>query len=369
MKQDKQKISFFLISLLGGGAERVFVNLANEFVSRGLDVDLILAQKEGPYLREVSNKVNIIDFRSKRVLLSLFPLVKYLKKEKPDVLISSMEHANIIAILAKIFSRSKTRIVVRVANTLSLSLQGTMWTKRWIRLYGAIIFYRLADEIIANSNGSADDLAKTLKISRNRIKVIYNPIVIPKILRKAEEESVHPWLKHKTLPVIIAVGRLFDKQKDFSTLIKAFVELRKQKEVRLIILGEGKDRKKLENLIKELNLKNFVDMPGFADNPYAYMAKSDVYALSSQWEGLPNTLIEAMACGTPVVSTDCPSGPAEILENGKYGKLVPVGDADALAQAIIETLDNPFNPQELRKRAGYFSIENAVNKYLELIGL
>jgi glycosyltransferase involved in cell wall biosynthesis len=378
--KNNPKISFFIPSLRGGGAERVFVNLVNEFSKRGFNVDLVLAQKEGPYLKDVSDKVNIVDLKSKRVLFSIFPLIKYLRKEKPRVTISSMEHCNIIAVLASKLSFSKAKTVVRVASTLSFSLKGTRWHKRWLRKYGAMFFYRFADEIFANSKGSAEDLSKTLKISLERTTVIHNPLVVHEIKEKAKEENDHKWIKEKKLPVVLGVGRL-NKAKDFPTLIKAFSELKR--EAKLIILGEGEERISLEKLIKELNLEDSVDMPGFVRNPYVYMSNANVYVLSSKWEGSPNTMIEAMACGVPVVSTNCPSGPSEILDpvksindhgtrNGKYGELVPVGDAKKLAEKIDYVLSLS---EEKRKKIGErarksveerFSVEKVVDEYEKL---
>ncbi len=391
MTKNKSKhIAFFVPSLRGGGAEKMMIHLANSFADRGLQVDLIMAEDSGVY--EIPENVNKVCFGVSKLKYSLFPLIKYLKKNKPDVLIATMEHTSIIAVLANFLARSRTKVIARVANTLSLSLQGTPLRRRLIRKYGAMIFYRFANEIVANSKGSADDLSKTLRIKRNRVKVIYNPTVTPDIFEKAEEEVNHKWLKNKKSPVLLAVGRLH-RQKDFPTLIKAFNKLKK--EAKLIILGEGEKRKELEKLIKELNLEDSVDMPGFVDNPYAYMAKADVYVLSSQWEGLPNTLIEAMACETPVVSTDCPSGPAEILSanhksqitnykqitNPKtqntnirykvvstpYGKLVPVGNKEAMARAIEKTLENSIDKEILQERGKYFSVERAADEYLNLI--
>jgi len=365
---NKIKISFFLPSLRGGGAERVFVNLANEFARRNFDVDLVLAQKEGPYLKEVSEVVKIVDLRAKRVLYSLLPLVKYLKKEKPKVLLSSLDHANIIAIMAKLISRINTRVIVRVANTLSFSLQGTKFSKRWLRLYGVKIFYRWADEIIAVSKGVAGDLVKTAKILKAKIKVIYNPISIEKIYKKQKEKCEHPWLSRKKAIVIIGIGKLH-KQKDFPTLIKAFSEVCKKRAAKLIILGEGKERKKLEKLIRELGLESDIDMPGFVENPYCYIAKADLFVLSSRWEGFPNVLLEAMALGVPVVSTNCQSGPVEILENGKYGKLVPIGDFKDLAEAMEETIKNPLDSEILKKRAMDFELKKIADEYLRVIVL
>lgn len=378
-----KKIALFIPSLAGGGAERVFVNLANEFARRGISVNLVLAKKEGPYLKDVSESVKVIDLKARRVLFAVFPLIKYLRQEKPRVLLSTVDHANIIAVLARFLSRAKIKVIIRVANNLSVSLQGTKGYRWPLRLYGTILFSRFADEIVTVSKGVAEDFAKTAKVARGRIKVIYNPTVTPKIFNKANEV---PKIKNRKpsfakqgtgedeakksrrpSKVVLGVGS-FLRQKGFETLIRAFAKVRENKRVKLIILGEGEERKKLESLVKDLKLEEDVDMPGFMENPYAYMAKADIYVLSSWWEGLPNTLIEAMACGTPVVSTDCPSGPREILEDGKYGKLVPVGDVEAMVKAIEETLEDPPDSKKLRERVKAFSLEKAADEYLKLAG-
>ena len=228
------------------------------------------------------------------------------------------------------------------------------------------IFYPRADGVVAVSKGVADDLAVVIGLPRERITVIYNPVVTPELLQKAQEPIDHPWFHPGEPPVILGVGRL-TKQKDFPTLIQAFALVRKERPARLIILGEGEDRYELEELIRKLGIASDVDMPGFVDNPYKYMAYSTVFVLSSAWEGLPTVLIEAMACGCPVVSTNCHSGPAEILENGKYGKLVAVGDAAGLAEAMVGTLDAPESLNVVR-RAQDFGVEQAVAGYLEIFG-
>lgn len=391
---NKKHIALFIPSLRGGGAERMMVNLANGFVARGtspvsgregsqrasttngMDVDLVLAQKEGPYLNIVDDGVNIVDLRAKTILNSLVPLMRYLRKVKPDTMISSIDHVNIIALMAKFLTRAKTKIIIRIANTFSFSLKGTKIAKRPFRKYGAMLFYRFADTIVTNSAGSADDLAKTLHLARKPIKIIHNPTITPDIFDKAKEPVTHDWLTNKTNPVIIGVGRLH-MQKDFSTLIRAFAHIKKHSNIRkntrinnakLIILGEGPERKKLEKLVQKLEVEKDIDMPGFVDNPYAYMSKADVFVLSSIAEGLPNVLIEAMAFGIPVVSTDCQGGGArEILRSGKYGPLVPMKDYKQLAQAIADTLDNPKDTQMLKDRANDFSADKIVNQYLELI--
>jgi glycosyltransferase involved in cell wall biosynthesis len=359
MKNSNSKISFFISSFRGGGAERVFLNLTNGFVKRGFDVDLILAQKEGPYLKNVSEKVNIIDLKSKRILFSVPSFIKYLRKEKPNYLFSTLTHVNIIACLTKIIFRPKTKVVIRQANYLSSS------RNKVIKLL-VKIFYNRADKIIAISKGVKKDLISKFKVEPKKIKVIYNPIFKEDIFKKAKETVNHKWFINKKYPIILGVGRL-TAQKDFFTLIHAFNKLQKKKEIKLVILGEGEDRSKLQELVRKLKLRDKVDLYGFVDNPYTYMARSDVFVLSSQHEGFGNVLVEAMACGTPVVSTNCLSGPSEILKNGEYGKLVPVGDIKALARAISETLENPIAPETLRKRAEFFSVERAVGKYLEII--
>lgn len=362
-----KKIAFFVPSLNGGGAERVMLILANKFSENDFRIDLILAKKEGPYLSEVGPKVNIVDLKSSNVPQGLFPLIKYLKKEKPDVLISTLAHANVVAVLAKILSRTKTKIIARVTNTFSEALKNNTFFIKIILFFGVSIFYRFADEIVAGSEGAADDLSKTIKISRNKIRVICNPTDVEKIRKECEEIPNHPWLKNKTMPVILAAGRL-TVEKDYPTLFKAFSILSEKNNFRLIILGEGKKRGELEELVEMLRLQDKINMPGFVKNPFSYMCRCDVFVLSSITEGLPNTLIEAMACGTPVVSTDCPSGPREILDNGRFGRLVEVGNEKELSRAILETLKNPPNPTELKNRVEKkFSLENTVEKYLNII--
>lgn len=362
---NKQKhIALFLPSLRGGGAEKMMINLAHGFANKNIKVDLITVEKDGVY--KAPNNVNHICLNLKKVKHSIIPLIKYLKKEKPNYLISTLTHSNIIAVIAKLLSLSKTKIIIRSANTISFSLKGIKLRRKLTQKYGAMIFYRFAYKIIANSEKSADDLSETLNINRRKIEIIYNPTITSDIFVKMNEKINHPWVNDKDNKIILGVGRL-NKQKNFPVLIQAFDIIKEKGNFKLIILGEGKERKKLENLIKKLNLEKYIDLLGFVNNPYAYMSKSNIFVLSSNSEGLPNVLIEAMACGTPVVSTNCPSGPSEILEDGKYGKLVPVNNKEALAKAIIETLENPVDKNKLRERASFFSVEKAVNKYLKII--
>jgi glycosyltransferase involved in cell wall biosynthesis len=359
------KLTIFLTSLDGGGAERSMVNLMNGLVSQGVPVDLILVKREGPFVPLVSPKVNIIDFGGKRLLASIGNLISYLKQEQPRALLSSLEDTNVVAIVAKHLAGVSTRVVVNVQNTVSQEFKhGTSLKKRFAPLM-VRLFYPWSDAVVPVSQGVAEDLA-SLGIPPKLIEVIHNPVVTLEIEHKVNESVTHPWFAPDRPPVIVAVGRL-DKQKDFPTLIKALALVRQQIPARLMILGEGRDRAALEALVAELDLTDAVSLPGFVNNPYAYMAKAGVFVLSSLYEGLPTVLIEAMAGGTPVVATNCPSGPQEILAGGKYGKLVAIGDIEGIARAIINTLKQPLNAEMIKQRAFDFSLEKSVEKYCRIL--
>jgi glycosyltransferase involved in cell wall biosynthesis len=227
--------------------------------------------------------------------------------------------------------------------------------------------YTRADVVVATSAGVADDLARAIQMPRSRIVVIYNPVVTPSMIKKSWESVDHAWITGGSCPVIIATGRL-TKQKDFPTLIRAFARLREQQSARLIILGEGEDRERLQDLAAELRVEANIDFPGFVSNPYAYMRRASVFVLSSRWEGFGNVVAEALACGTPVVSTDCPSGPAEILEGGRWGRLVPVGDSASLSEAMVLALTEGRRGEEGRvRRAQAFTGEVAAKHYLAML--
>ncbi|MBZ8179103.1 glycosyltransferase [Oscillatoria salina] len=361
------KVAIFLSSLEGGGAERVMLNLAEGFCKNGLGVDLILVKREGSYLTQIPANVKVINLEKKRLLQSLPALVNYLKKERPLAVLSALEDTNLVALGAKFFSGVSTQVVVTVHNTLSQESRNATSLKRKIIPYVVSWFYPWADAVIAVSQGVAKDLTKLGLRSRN-LKVIYNPIVTPQMKAKIQQPPEHSWLAPGEPPVILGVGRL-TKQKDFSTLIEAFAKVRQQQPARLIILGEGAERLPLETLAQKLGVAKDLDFPGFVDNPYAYMAGAAVLVLSSAWEGFGNVLVESMLAGTPVVSTNCESGPAEILANGKYGKLVPVGDSEAMAKAIAQTLAESPDSKLLQKRALDFSLEKALSQYQQLLPL
>jgi glycosyltransferase involved in cell wall biosynthesis len=227
-------------------------------------------------------------------------------------------------------------------------------------------FYPWADAVVAVSDGVAADTAEVARIPRDAIRTIYNPADVDDIARQARLPVDHPWLQPGGPPLILGVGRLA-AQKDFPTLLRAFARLRQGRDARLVILGEGRQRPALEALVAQLGLAECVDLPGYEGNPFRFMARAALFVLSSRYEGLPGALIQALACGCPVVSTDCPSGPHEILEGGDYGPLVPVGDDMAMAEGMERVLASPPDPDRQRRRAECFSVDACADQYLDLL--
>ena len=369
LDRKRPRIALFLPSLSIGGVERVMLNLAAGFIKREVSVDLVLVRAQGEYIRHVPPGARVVDLQASRVLKSLLPLARYLRTEKPDGLISAKDYANVIAVLAKSLSRVPTRVVVSVHTTLSKHVQhATTFREKSVVPLLAHWLYPHADGIVAVSKGVADDMVQFLRLPRNRIKVIYNPIVTENLFIAAQDPVDHPWFAPGAPPVILSIGRL-TVAKDYPTLIVAFAKVRQQLNARLAILGEGEERARLEELVRRLGLESDVWLPGSVESPYPYLARASLFVLSSIWEGLPTALVEALALGVPVIATDCPGGSREILDNGRFGQLVPPGDAMALVDAILCALDMPQNPTLLKTRAKQFSVDNAVTHYLALLGL
>lgn len=359
-----QRIALFLPSLAGGGAERVFVQLANHFATEGFAVDMVLATATGPYLEELSSGVRLVDLKSRGVLHSLPRLMRYLRRERPISMLSGLNHANTVAIMARFGAFSGTRIVISVRSVPTMTgIQAPKSADRVLR--AARIAYRFASAIIANSHGVATDMGSCLGIAREKIDVIYNPLDLDLIGRMSAEPVAHPYCADGAPPFIMSAGRL-SPLKDFPTLLSAFAMLRRQRECRLVVLGEGEDREALERLCRELGIEQDVALPGFDSNPFAWMRRAAVFVSSSLSEGCPNALMQALAVGTPVVSTDAVGGSAEILEGGKWGRLVPVADPGALAEAICSTLDSADRP-DVRIRAGDFALSKVAREYLRVM--
>lgn len=394
----RKKIAIFLPSLTAGGVARVMLQLAHAFVDSGHTVDLVLCRSQGEFMGQLPSQIRVLELKARpiwlsrllltfrnfpaiRVLLlpiifSLKPpkslaflpdLIQYLRREKPNVLLAAKTHTNLVALWATQLAKSSNRVVISERTTL-VDIIKTSKKWRWRFILPVLAHeYRKAGGIITVSNGVKEELAIHTGLPHQRITAIYNPLLTQKIRGKSLEAINHPWFqKEDSTPIILGVGRLVP-QKDFSTLIKAFSRVRQSRPVHLVLIGEGRQRSELTTLAQSLGIEKDIWMPGFSDNPYAFMSKASMLVLSSIYEGLPNVLIEALACGCPIVSTDCPSGPSEILEKGKYGTLVAMGDVHALAQAIHHTLNNPPNRNDLCLRAADFDIEKVSQQYLNVL--
>ncbi|MDQ1364433.1 MAG: hypothetical protein QOE57_475 [Acidimicrobiaceae bacterium] len=356
------RVALTLPDLVGGGAERVSVDLAEGLLARSVEVDLVVVRDQGQLRSTVPPGAHTVVLGRSGVSRCVPSLVRYLRERRPDVVISALSHMNLATIAACRLVRPRVQVVVTQHNHLSTSsahapARRDRFMPRLIR-----VAYPWADRIVAVSGGVADDLATTTGLSRDRIEVVYNPIAFERIMSAGAATADHPWLSPKTTPVVVAMGRLVE-QKDFATLIRAFARLGEQ--VRLIILGDGPLRRSLEDLAAELGVGTRVSLAGFVDNPYPFLRTADVVASSSRWEGLPTVLIEALAFDTPIVATDCESGPREILDHGAWGRLVPVGEPARLAEAIGEAL-SAARVDRPKARLPY-RMDTATSHYLSLL--
>ena len=340
------RLAILVSTMGGGGAQRSMLRLAGALAQRGYAVDLVLGRAGGHYETELSAGVRVVHLHARRLLLGVPALARYLRRERPVALLTCLDYVNIVGLWARRLAGVRVRVVVNEQNTLSMAVRNS---SRWrTRMMPWLIrrFYPWADGVVAVSKGVADDLAAATGLPRARVQVIHNPVVTPLMRRMAAEPLEHPWFRPGEPPVILALGRLVP-QKDFGMLIRAFARVRRARAARLLILGEGPERDGLAAAIAENGLQDDVQLPGWIVNPYPYMVRSRLFVLSSRWEGLPTVLIEALFCGVEVVSTDCPSGPREILDGGQYGALVPVADVDELAEAMERALSrDPARPRQ-----------------------
>ena len=361
-----KKICFFPGTLALGGIGKIFINLIEEYANRGIEVHVYLTKKEGEFLDQLPKNVRVFEGNG-RALTSIIPFIKYLRKEKPEAVLSAREFLNIINIFCCLFTSNKTKAVVSLhtnqtaENMATKENTGSLYKNKYF-LTLAKAFYKIPDKIVAVSGGVADDFSSRMGIERQKIKVIYNPVYKPADAIEVTPNSLVQNFLSDNRKFIIAVGRL-TKQKDFPTLIKAFSLVRKKMDISLIILGEGPLRQELETLINQLGLQDHVLLPGFISNPSYYVRKAAAFVISSKYEGFGNVIVEALGVGTPIISTDCPSGPSEILANGKYGRLVPIENPAELANNIIDTLNSTYDPEQLINRAKDFSIHRIADEY------
>jgi glycosyltransferase involved in cell wall biosynthesis len=359
------RLALFMTDLAGGGAERVMINLAEGFAARGDSVDLVVVKSTGAYLDALSTSITLVDLSASRLSLALPGLVGYLRRIRPAAMISAMNDANIIAILAACIARVPTRIVVTEhCNPTEEARHAATFKRRLVpRILG--FFYNRASRVVAVSKGVESDLHR-LGVDPKKTVTIYNPIVTPDFRRQLLSPSDHPWLQVSAVPVMMGIGRLHP-QKHFELLIRSYAEVRQTHPIRLMILGEGEDRPKLEKLINALGLKDSVVFPGFVEQTGSYLARAALLVLSSNYEGFGNVLVEALAAGVPVVATDCPSGPSEILTDPRYGQLVPLNDLEAMTAAILDRLSHPpADRAALKEYAENFALERVIEEYARI---
>jgi len=362
-----KKIVLFIADFGPGGAERVFANLAGSLSACGFDVVLLVGLLRGAaYLDTIPPAVRVRELGIRHMRYAVPAMIRFLRRERPAVLISARDHSNLAAIFAAKMARTGTRTIATIHQTISQAMKVRKSLRRRLVIRTMLKCVPAADEIVAVSHGAADDFAVLAKIPRDRVQVIYNPVLGPSLDQAASEPLDHPWFLPGEPPVVLGTGRL-TAQKDFPNLIQAFALARKTLDARLMILGEGEERPALEQLMQSQHLGDHVALPGVVRNPYAFMKRAALFALSSAWEALPTVLIEALACGCAVVSTDCPSGPREILQDGRLGRLVPVRDPESLAEAIVAGVrgecPNIVTEADLKP----FTLEAATDAYVRLI--
>lgn len=364
-------IVFYARQLYNGGVDRVVFNLAEEFLKRGI-APTILVDMENPYspFRSlVPEGVRYEVLNARGPIERFWRLRAYLRRTRPQaVMCTGFGFPNLYAIVTRWFAGVPFRLMLTEHCFPSVDRTDLkLWQSRFWFFQLAGFFYPLADSIVAVSRGTANDLAKVIGIDPAKIDCVYNPIVNDAMLARATEQVDHPWFAESDIPVIIAVGRL-EGQKNFALLIRAFAKLRASTPARLLILGDGGQRDMLTQLVRDLGLEEHVALPGFVPNPHAFVKKASLFVLSSDFESLANVVIEAMAVGTPVIATDCPHGPAEALDHGRFGTLIPVGDVDRLSAAMLDVLrkrPEPVPPAWLDQ----FTSRHAADRYLQLLSV
>ncbi len=333
----------------------------------GNSVCIVLVRKSGALLSEVPPDIDVVSLGSGRVGTSVLPLIQFLRKWRPDVLVSSFGQSNVVAIIAALMALSKTKVVIRLHNNLSQEIADSSGWKIRLLPWLYRVFYRWADSIVAVSAGVARDVASVTGVPVERIVVIYNPVLgeqFDSLLFSSDERLAY--LSKEATPVFIGVGRLVP-QKDFATLIEAFRLFRQRAMGRLVIIGDGPLLSVLMDQAMETGYGKEIDFLGFVPNPLPFMRSAKALILSSRYEGFGNVLVEAMGAGTRVISTDCPFGPTEILDGGRFGKLVPTGDAGAMASAMCEALEEEGQPSGVRERANEFRVKAIAREYLRLV--
>ncbi len=370
MSEPRKRLGVMISFSGDGGVERMVTNLCAEFAQH-VHVDLLALKLDGGHAARIPRSVNLMRLGARHAWTSVDEVARYLREDKPDALLVAKDRAGRAALAARRKAGTTTPIYIRLGTNLSAALERKDPFSRWLRTAPMRRRYPEVDGVIAVSEGVRLDTVHVTGIPAERVHVIRNPVITPRLAEQAAEPAPHDWLVDKSLPVIIGMGRL-TRQKGFETLLRAFADIQSEIPSRLVILGEGPrpgDRERLENLAQKLGIEGRLLLPGFQKNPYAWLARSDLFVLSSAWEGSPNALTEALALGIPSVSTDCPSGPSEILAAGSFGPLVPVGDHSAMSGAMLATLRAPLPADRLRSAVAEYRSDLSAQRYLQLMKL
>lgn len=356
------RLTIFMPSFGDGGVERMLVNLAGGLAALGMEVDFLTRSRAEPYLDQLDARVRLVE-SGRSGVFDIQPFLRsYLREFRPDFLVCGKDKAGRTAVLARRLSGVPFRLVMRPGTTVSERLAGRNAFKRW-RAYRHIrSTYRAAAAVVGNSEGVVRDIAAIAGLPPQRMHLIRNPVVTPALHERAAETLDHPWFAHGEPPVILGLGGL-RTQKGFDVLLEAFARVRAQRACRLLILGEGRLRPALLEQAAKLGVAADFALPGFDPNPYRYLARAGLFVLASRWEGSPNALTEALAVGVPVVSTDCPSGPREILRGGEIAPLVAVDDVAALAAAMLATLEAPGELALRREAVREYTVETCAARY------
>jgi len=360
-------VAIYLHDLSGGGVERQSLIIAEEFRQQGVDVTLVLHSLRGQLVGQVPAGLRVVDLNSRRTLQDVPRLMKFLRAEKPDVLLANLDLNNVAALLAKGLCLSRTAVVICQHNPISSSFVACEnWLYRFVGVAYRVLT-PLISRAVAVSGGVAEELAGLAGLPKGRILTINNPVVGPEFLARSQEHIEHPWFAQPGRPVFVTAGRLV-VQKDHETMLRALAIHRTRSDSRLIILGTGPLRESLGVLVEELALTDAVDFQGFQGNALPFFRQSDAFVLSSRCEGFGNVLVEAIGCGTPVISARCAHGPAEILDNGRFGVLVEPRSAEALAAGMdqVATLRERYPAELLRQRALEFSYAACASRYMTM---
>jgi glycosyltransferase involved in cell wall biosynthesis len=364
------RIAVFVATSGHSGVDRAMQHLIPAIARRGYPIDLLHVKKHGPNLDLASLPANarVVELGTSHVYNSLPAVIRYLRRERPTVMLSDKDRVNRTAMLARALSRVDTRLVLSSGTTISIDLAHRGRFECWLQRNSMGKLYRYAEKLIVTCEGVADDTAAYTGLPREHIETVPSPVIPAELFTEPQPRPEHPWFAPGEPPVILAMGEV-GPRKGFDTLIRAFALLRQQRDCRLVILGRGRLREELIALAETLGVAADLDLPGFQARPYGFLAHAAVFAFTSRYEGLGFALIEALALGTPAVATDCPSGPSEILRQGLYGPLVAVDDHEALARALQDTLDAPLARQFLQQAALPYEIERATSAYLAALGL